>query len=77
MSGWKSLGLFGLSLMSLGSKHSRLWNVSFLHNSCIIVKCCSFRVLTKALFLGAKAPLEPAYVSNCVCMSRKSFKNKV
>jgi hypothetical protein len=31
---WKSLGLFGLSLMRLGNKHRRLRNVSYLTNSC-------------------------------------------
>ena len=46
---WVRLGLFGLSLIRLGSKY-RLWNVSYLSTSCIIVKCHSFRVLTKALF---------------------------
>jgi hypothetical protein len=28
----------------------KLWNVSYLSTSCIIVKCRSFRVLTNALF---------------------------
>jgi hypothetical protein len=46
-SGWLGkvfvrLGLFGLSLMRLGSKFRRLWNVSYLSTSCIIVKCRSF-----------------------------------
>ena len=49
--GWESLGLFGFGLMRLGSKQRRLWNVSYLSTICIIVKCRSFRVLTKALFL--------------------------
>ena len=35
------LGLFGLSLIRLGSKYRRLWNVSYLSTSCIIVKCLS------------------------------------
>ena len=50
----ESLGLFGLSLMRLQSKQRRLWNVSYLITICIIVKCRSFRVLTKALlFYGS------------------------
>ena len=48
---WDRLGLFGLSLMRLGSKYRRLWNVSYLSTMCIIVKCRSFRVLTKALLV--------------------------
>ena len=48
---WVRLGLFGLSLMRLGSKYIRLWNVSYLSTSFIIVKCRSFRVLTKALLV--------------------------
>ena len=47
---WVGLGLFGLILMRLGSKYIRLWNVSYLSTSFIIVKCRSLRVLTKALF---------------------------
>ena len=39
---WKMLGLFGLSLIRLGSKHRSLWNVSYLSTSCIIVRCRSF-----------------------------------
>ena len=39
-----------MGLMRLGSKYRRLWNVSYLSTSCIIVKCRSFRVLTKAMF---------------------------
>ena len=53
ISGWLEkfgLGLFGLSLMRLGSKFRWLWNVSYLSTSSIIVKWDSFRVLTKALF---------------------------
>jgi hypothetical protein len=47
---WVGLGLFGLSLMRLERKYRRLWNVSYFRTSCIIIKCRSFRVLTKALF---------------------------
>ena len=47
---WVRFGLFGLSLMRLGSKYRRVWNVSDFSTSCIIVKFRSIRVLTKALF---------------------------
>ena len=40
-----------VSFMRLGSRYRRLWNVSYLSTSCIIGKCRSFRVLTKALLL--------------------------
>jgi hypothetical protein len=48
---WVILGLFGLSLIRLGSKYRRLWNVTYVRTSRIIVKCCSFRVLRKAFFI--------------------------
>ena len=46
--------MFELSLMRLGSKHSRLWNVSYLSTSCIIVltKALLFEVLSKHISTG-------------------------
>jgi hypothetical protein len=47
---WSRLGLFGLSLMRLGSRFKELRDVCYLSINFTIVKCHSFCVLTKALF---------------------------
>ena len=47
--GLESLVMVGWSSMRLVCKYRRLQKVSFSSNSCIIVQCCSFRVLTKSL----------------------------
>ena len=46
----KNSVMLGWNSMRLGSKYRSQRKVSFFRNSCIIVKCRSFRVLTKALF---------------------------